>query len=784
MPPCRAACLLGVLITTAAQAEPPRSERIAQIAAWLPEQPAGLGRPASDRATWDALAATPLGREVIARAEATLRQPLEAQPEALFLEFSKNGNRTHWQNVAFRRRARLTPLVLGECLEAKGRFLPAIEQLVAALDAEPTWVLPAHDVGLNNFHGKTIEIDLGSSALGWHLATAAWLLGDRLDAATRAGIADNVKRRITDPFRDMELGKRPAMWWMHGENNWNAVCHAGVIGAALASLAAREDRALFVAAAEQNIKTFLHGFTSDGYCGEGLGYWDYGFGNFVLLSETIVQATGGRLDLLADPLAREPALYGAKIEIQNGVYPAFADCPINPQPSRTLMGYLNRRFDLGLANWAAAPARDWLADLPSAMIGIMPNSLDKLPPAAAKPNGAQLRTWFDQAGILVVRPRPGSDCHLAVAMKGGENAGSHFHEDVGTYVVVVDDGAPLVDPGSEVYTARTFSAHRFDSQLLNSFGHSVPRVAGALQRPGTDAKGKVLETTFTDDSDTYRLDLTSCYAVKELVKCERAWVYSRAGAGKLTVTDRVEFTTPQSFGTALITAGSYRQLDAKTLLVHGYGQTVRVEFGSDAGEVKLTPTEIKEETAIKPLRLGLDLVQPVKAATITCVITPEVESTAGGNLLRNGGFEEGDWYWMLGADGMSSISNERAAEGQWSLKIVDRDKERGSSVTSSKFPLEAGKKYVLKGKVWHVSGSGIGMYVNCFDQSGARANPPDAKGNDSVVGTLSGPVGQWSDFAFPFTAPAGTVRGEVWIHSFNAAVVEAYLDGLEVVAAR
>ena len=38
-----------------------------------------------------------------------------------------------------------------------------------------------------------------------------------------------------------------------------------------------------------------------------------------------------------------------------------------------------------------------------------------------------------------------------------------------------------LDAGGEDYTSRTFSSRRYESQALNSFGHPVPRVAGAMQ---------------------------------------------------------------------------------------------------------------------------------------------------------------------------------------------------------------------------------------------------------------------------------------------------------------
>jgi len=65
----------------------------------------------------------------------------------------------------------------------------------------------------------------------------------------------------------------------------------GVTGAALAVIEPPEQRALFIAAAEHYSKYFLEGFTDDGYCSEGLGYWNYGFGYYIMLSEMIHQAT-------------------------------------------------------------------------------------------------------------------------------------------------------------------------------------------------------------------------------------------------------------------------------------------------------------------------------------------------------------------------------------------------------------------------------------------------------------------------------------------------------------
>src|ERR1035441_739039 len=101
------------------------ASRIREIAAWLPEQPSAFAWPISNRAAWDKLAASGAFNNTISAAEKLLPGPLPEVPDDLFLEFSKTGNRTHWQNAEFERRGRIAKFTLAEALENQGRFLPA-----------------------------------------------------------------------------------------------------------------------------------------------------------------------------------------------------------------------------------------------------------------------------------------------------------------------------------------------------------------------------------------------------------------------------------------------------------------------------------------------------------------------------------------------------------------------------------------------------------------------------------------------------------------------------------
>lgn len=773
--------ILAASPAEAAPVTPPDPARVQAIAALLPEKPTAPGPAITDRTAWGRLAAQPEGRKLVAQAEKLLTQPIPDQPDDLYLEYSRTGNRTHWQAVSGVRRGRLVTLVLAECLEDKGRFLTGINAIVDALCAEKTWVLPAHDGGLKNFHGAVTEIDLGSSALAWDMGITDALLGDRMDPATRQRMQENVRRRVLVPFQEQITGKRPANWWLTVTNNWNAVCLAGVTGAALAEAPTRAERAEFAAAAEKYIHSFLSGFTPDGYCSEGLGYWDYGFGRFTLLSETLRRATGGMEDLLARPEAHNPALFATRIQIINGVAPAFADCPVDAHPQAPLMAFLNAKFALGLSEYSEANRSPTFGNLAETLIYNFPSGAPAAGVTTTSDNlgGPRLRDWFDKGGILISRPAPNSACRLGVALKGGDNAENHNHDDVGSYVVVSGDRAVLLDPGGETYTARTFGPHRYDSKLLNSFGHSVPLVAGKLQREGPDAQGKVLRTAFTAASDTLELDMASAYAVPSLMGLTRTFVYSREGTGALAVTDHVKFSSPQTFGTALITRGSWKQQPDGALLVTDEDQVVRVAIDTGGAPFTIDAVQINEDAPVHPTRLGINLAQPTSAATITLRITA-ADPPAGQALLPNGGFEGGAENWNLPTEGMGAIVTDEAAGGKASLKITDHDRKAGSDVSSATVRAAPDADYVLRGKIRQVAGDGLGLYLRFFDPRRRSLNVADAAGNTAPIGTVKGAPGKWEPFALRFHTPRGTSRMQLWIHSFSSSETEAYLDDLEI----
>lgn len=598
--------------------------RVEAIAKLLPPKPAGFGSPISDRAAWDELAALPEAKRALADAERVAAKAIPDQPDELFLDFSKTGNRDRWQNVAFERRRRVATLTLGECFEKQGRFLKPLEAVIAELCREKTWVYPAHDKALANFNGQAREMDLGAVFVAMELAEADYLLGDKLATGTRQLIRDNVRRRVLHPFREMAEGKVKEMGWMRSVHNWNAVCLGSITIAALALEDSPADRAVYVAAAERYIRFFLSGFTPDGYCSEGVGYWNYGFGHYIMLAEAVRRATSNQLDLMADPAAMQPALFCVRSEIINGLFPTIADCSPGSRPDARMTAYVCRRFDLGLP---ACEGKSLMGSGSGLVATMMTYSFEDTLPIVRKPAGeiaSPLRTWFGDGGVLICRPAPGAKAEFAAVLKGGHNAELHNHNDVGSFSVVLGERMLICDPGGEVYTARTFSGQRYESKVLSSLGHAVPVVDGKLQRTGADARGVVLQTHFSETEDTLKLDLRSAYPAKGLRKLERTFSFRRGETPSLAVTDGFEFEAPGNFETALVTWGDWKRAGADAIVITDGDKSLRVEIVTGGVPFEVIAETLAEDvrTPKQPVRLAIALREPVASGQVTLRISP------------------------------------------------------------------------------------------------------------------------------------------------------------------
>ena len=591
------------------------AERVDEIAGWLPEHPKADGARITDRAAWDRLALTPNGTNEVKAAVALLDQPVPDVPDAEYLEFTRNGNRTHYQKSLGVRMGAFRHLFVAECVENKGRFLPKIAEYVDAICAMRSWTLPAHDDNLACFNG-TPHIDLMSGHISLMLAICADWLGDRLPAATRAKILSEVDRRTFQPHlrhaRGQEQIKRH--WWFHGGNNWNSVCNACVVRSALALVEDRRLRAEFVAIAEESVPYALAGYNDDGYCSEGMGYWNYGYGHHLEMGLSIRAATGGKVDLFADPKCKAVMKYAYGFQVQDGRSPHFADGGGN---AGEIFLALGRQIWPDLVNSAALKAAPFRGDPATFSLRAfgqepapVPPTLDVLP----------ARSWFPDAQVLISRVHhPDRTMTFGVAFKGGHNAELHNHNDVGTYYVMLDGTEMAGDPGGEVYTRRTFSKDRYVSKVLNSYGHPVPVVGGKLQSVGRKAAATVVRSAFTDDVDTLEIEYAAAYAVPALKSLRRTLAFDRV-KDTLTVTDKVVCSEPTAFEVPVITYRTWKKnADATVFRFDKSEKTYRklqMDVTSSAPVTFSTDT-IENPSRPDVQRLAFTFAEPVTEATFT-----------------------------------------------------------------------------------------------------------------------------------------------------------------------
>ncbi|MHC4124602.1 MAG: heparinase II/III family protein [Planctomycetota bacterium] len=603
-----------------------KPDRVEVIAGMLSEKPIGLGCAITDRTVWDELAKSKGAKETIAKAEGWLAMPIYGMSDEIYLDFLKTGSREVWYEYDRQSRRRLIELVHAECIENKGRFLCAIERAIEVICSAKTWVMPFHDIELKNFHGKSKRIDLNVADICAELAICDHLLSDRLNPQIRELIRTEIENRAFIPFRDNVAGKTPELkWFLEMRNNWAAVCYAGILAASQILIEPRDERAFYIAAIEHYIQNYIDEFADDGYCWEGVGYWVYGFSNFIKLSETVYKATDGKLDMLRDEKILRIARFGARMEILPGVYSIFADCRYNYEVPVRIMDFTSKKYGLGLKQWEQKELELDDYSLFATAIYAFCNSASQAKETRSNQFKTGVREWFEDAASLICRPSELKKNSVAIAIKGGNNGESHNHDDVGSFEVAKGKGKLLVDPGSVIYKLSTFGSNRYKSKIMNSYGHSVPLVAGKLQRQGKDAKAEVLKREFTEEKDVLIFDISSAYDVNGLEKLERTFIYSRIGAGTLTVIDEVSFSEPQSFGMALITYGKVRWMGNGNLVVSDGKESVKVNITVTGGEFEIVLDRIMEDMNNggmgRPKRIGINLKGLVKKARIETVVT-------------------------------------------------------------------------------------------------------------------------------------------------------------------
>ena len=541
----------------------PQEPLTAVYVARLPVAPEGTGAPCSNRAAWqDADSKITV---ITAQADVLLNQPFPAFSTSLYLAPESTGNMDGPASTMLgARKAWLYPLVLAECASWQGRYTAAIRMMLRELATQPAWAASATDPTMRGINAGEWRQDLLSTSLAHELAQALYLLGDRVDADTRALVTAALETRVFQPVR-RTLVDGYNSWWLTVSNNWNAVMLADVVGAALAVIPSRQDRAGFAAVGQQYIQSFVNPLPESGYGHEGPAYWTYGVKHFALLRHRLLESSAGAVDLFKAAKPRAISLYSARIVMTpQGAVAPIGDSRMDTTVDAQTRAYLATAYGNG-GSWpgsAQVRVNPWhLNDMPLVEAAML--LTESVPVATGFESGdfgwPGLRSYFADVGVLVTRSPTNELSALAATIKSAGNA-SHGHDDVGSYAIALNGQVLAGDVGIGNYTARTFSPQRREIKWINSWGHPVPVVGGRQQVDATAAVNTVRSTSFTDAVDDIAIDMAPAYALPGGWTLLRRLRNDRASRMIVVQDEFSGFSSPQSFEVPITTTGTWTQL--------------------------------------------------------------------------------------------------------------------------------------------------------------------------------------------------------------------------------
>jgi len=493
-------------------------EVLLPVAAWHPFPKA------AEREGWEAI--SPEVRAALLKlAEKHLGTGWQTPRASVFLDFVRNGNRSRYEAISFGRRGKLAELVLGECVEGKGRFLDEIVDGVWTISEETYWGVPAHVGAQKRGNGlpdvTEPTVDLFAAETGMLMAWTDYLLGDKLDAVSPLvpeRIRVEVGRRILTPNL-----ARDDFWWMGVSgrplNNWTPWICSNWIAAALLVEPNPDRRARSVLKAMECIDRFLSFYHPDGGCDEGPGYWDRAGGSLYDCLELLGSASQGKIDVYGVPLVREIGRYIARAYIRNSWYINFADAAAKLNANAALIYRYGRALkDSDLAGFGAFLARrqGLGREAVRGSFGALGRALPTiflLPEiTAAEPREPLYRdVWMHGLQVMAARSKEGSAAGLYLAAKGGHNAESHNHNDVGNFIVYADGAPALIDVGVETYTAKTFSGRRYEIWTMQSAYHNLPTVNGFMEKEGREYEARKVIYKVEPGKVVFGMDLAGAY---------------------------------------------------------------------------------------------------------------------------------------------------------------------------------------------------------------------------------------------------------------------------------
>ncbi|MBK9929995.1 MAG: heparinase II/III family protein [Saprospiraceae bacterium] len=466
-------------------------------------------------ATWASAVPDSVLASIIKTAEELLDYKFEPISATIALDFVRSGDRIRHSTISFEKRNALINLSLAESMEDKGRFTEAILNGIWSICEESYWGVPAHirPTGLPDVDDPVVDLFTAETAAT--LSLADYFIGEKLDKINpliRKRIYLETNKRFFIPL----LTKSDSYSWMSKNrtvNNWNPWIMSNWIASTLLLEPDQDRRAEMIYKSMNGLDLYFNGLGEDGGCDEGPSYWFAAGASAFDCLELLEGATKAKINIYDDPLIKKMASYIYKTHIDGHYFVNFADADPKLMPDGLMLYRFGKAIRdntmIGMGKWA-------FNTFPSASIGLSgfqrPRKVENLLTIHQLGQNTPVYTplpdaWISDIQVLTARASNG----FYLATHGGHNAESHNHNDVGDFLLYADGEPVIIDAGRGNYTARTFSAQRYELWFTQSQYHNLPIVNGYGQRAGRDYEAKNVQNKINESQASLNMDIAGAY---------------------------------------------------------------------------------------------------------------------------------------------------------------------------------------------------------------------------------------------------------------------------------
>ncbi len=503
----------------------------------------------SDRAAWQKLTA-PFYENIIAQGEKYLDYQWQVVKATDYLAYERNGSRVIMEKPMNENAVALSNLFFAELAEGKGRFLDQIINGVWYFSEMSTWSLSAHVPAYQSSKRSlpqtgTHVVDLMAGDMGSFLSWIHYFFQaemDKVNPEIAVRLKNNIQERVIDPYMT-----RTDMWWQAFEltpkqivNNWNPWCNFNVLTSILLIEDNPEQKIAGIYKTMRSVDKYINYMKADGACDEGPSYWGHAAAKLYDYLEILALATGNKVNLFDQPMIKDMGEYISQSYIGGDNWVVnFADASAR-YSGEPLLIY---RYGTAVKSTEMQSFAKYLWDAKSSKLSFSRDAFRSLEnlrtiheidgATAALPSNPY--KWYPETEFLYIREKG-----FFFGAKGGFNNESHNHNDLGNFILYLDEQPVFIDAGVGTYNKKTFSPQRYDIWTMQSAYHNVPQINGIDQKDGGQFRTK--NTKFDAKKGVFQTDIAGAYPKEAQVN---SWIRTYTAKNKsLQITDQFEINNP------------------------------------------------------------------------------------------------------------------------------------------------------------------------------------------------------------------------------------------------